>query len=312
MVVGEILCDLFPQDPPVTLVDTPCLVPHLGGAPTNVAVQLARLGEAPVLLSVVGQDPMGVRVLRDLTNEGVDLRFVRKSSTRKTGLTFIQVDTDGERQFFPWRNNAADEEFCVDDLPIDCLRDICLLHHGTVGLRGRKSRLATQRAVQIAREAGATISVDVNLRFGVFDDPEELKSLATHAVAHAHVVKATDEEARFLFGDQHAESLIERILSAGPKLVLLTHGAEGATIATHQSMVCVTSPQVKVVDATGAGDAFTGVFLSCLIQNQVSPQSLAQLSVTQMQDWGQKACAGGALAVTEVGATKGMQRTRGA
>jgi fructokinase len=311
MVVGEILCDLFPHDPPATLIDTPYLVPHLGGAPTNVAVQLARLGETPLLLSVVGQDPMGMRVLQHLAREGVDLRFVRRSPTRKTGLTFIQVDSDGERQFFPWRKSAADEEFCEDDLSPDAFQDIHLLHHGTVGLRGPKSRVATQRAVQMARASGALISLDVNLRFGVFEDPAELKTLAIHALAQAHVLKATSEEAQFLFGEGDNQELLERILSAGPKLVMLTHGAAGATIATRQAVVQVDSPQVNVVDATGAGDAFTGVFLTCLIQNQVSPHTVAQISVGQMKEWGRTACSGGAYAVTKVGATSGMTRSIG-
>ena len=320
VVLGEVLCDLFVPEPGVALSAAPVLVPMLGGAPANVAVQMARLGCPVELVSAIGTDPLGERALLELEREGVGVRHVQRRRERRTGLTLVQVDRDGERHFFPWRERSADLSLSPDELPARLLEETPLLHRGTVSLRSEPAKGATRAAVARARAAGAIISLDVNLRYRMFPSAERLCSLARSAVRDAHVVKATREEAEALFEGQGGDAregtsmrtdpdtLIDRLHKAGADLVLLTFDADGARLSSRRARVSVPTPRVQVVDATGAGDAFMGAALAELLARGLGADELARLSEGVLEDIGRRACAAGAAAVTRLGATAGMLR----
>ena len=307
--LGEVLCDLFAGAPGDNLASCQHLVPQIGGAPANVAVQLGRLGAQVQLLTAVGQDPLSERLVTALREEGVGTQHVRRKIDRRVGLTFIQVDADAERHFYPWREAAADLAYGVDDLPMPALRSAALLHRGTVSLRSSTSRLATQKAVRQARASGALVSVDVNLRTRMFPKLDRLYALARGAVRQADIVKATLEEAQALFGTKPEEILAREILRRGPALVMITSGAAGALMMTRQAEAKVASPQVEPVDATGAGDAFMGAALHGLLGAGVSPQTLGSLTRGDLEELGRMACFAGAQATTQLGATAGMVRS---
>lgn len=309
VVLGEVLCDLFGPEPGVPLAEAAALVPRPGGAPANVAVQLARLGCAVELLSAVGDDPLGARVLTELEREGVGVRYVQRRADRRTGLTLVEVDAAGERSFCPWRERSADQSFSERDLPPSLLDETPLLHRGTVTLRSEPARTATRAAVERARLAGAIISLDVNLRFRMFPSAEKLCALARGAVRGAHVVKATRQEAEALYGARPTDALVDRLHASGARLVLLTFDVDGALLSSHRARVQVPAPAVPVVDATGAGDAFMGALLAELLRRDLGPEDLSTLDDAALEDLGGKACWAGAQAVTALGATTGMVRS---
>jgi fructokinase len=308
LVLGEILCDLFTSAPGVSLVDAPVLHPQLGGAPANVAVQMARLGASVGLISVLGMDPMGERCAKVLVNEGVDVTRVRRISDRKTGLTLVDLDAHGERVFHPWRERSADMALSVGDVDDRVIQRAPILHTGTVSLRSGAGRLATRKAVRAAHAGGAIVSLDVNLRYRMFKSREALLTLARGALAHADVVKATDDEARDLLGNHGLDSLLDHMLARGPTLVCLTRGEKGAVLATQKLRVHVESPHVAVVDATGAGDAFCGSVLADLLGQRATRATLADLDEHALWGMGHRACLCGAQTVTAMGATTAMPR----
>ncbi|MFZ9886233.1 MAG: carbohydrate kinase family protein [Myxococcota bacterium] len=305
-VFGEVLCDLYAAELQAGLAGSRHLVPHLGGAPANVAVQLARLGGRVELLSAVGHDPLSERLLAALAEAGVGTRHVRRKAGHRVGLTLVEVDERAERQFHPWRDGAADQVYGVDDLPRSALATAALLHRGTVSLRSPRSRQATAAAVQDAKTAGAVLTLDVNLRPRMFPSLERLLQRARASLKTAHVVKATVEEARALVGSGEAGELARALLRRGPGLVLLTAGAEGALLATRHREVWVDAPRVKAVDATGAGDAFMGAALMVLLVAKVTPKTVGALEAHDLEALGWAACHAGAKATTKLGATTGM------
>jgi fructokinase len=305
-VLGEALVDLFVPRPGRTLVDAECFVPSVGGAPANVAVQLARLGVDVALWTAVGHDAFGERLKRALGAEGVDVGHMARVVGTKTGLTFVEVDKRGERVFTPRREQAAVDAIEPSMLPLFALTRGSILHHGTVLLRAPRSRATTRAVVRVARRQGAMVSLDVNLRPALFSSRERMLQLTTTALGHAHVVKATREEATALVGEHRDDMLIDALHARGAHLVCLTLDRKGALLSSRTARVRVSTPRVRILDATGAGDAFMGAALSALLELGVGVDDLAALDERMLHSVGARACTAGAHAVTALGATTGM------
>jgi fructokinase len=315
VVCGEVLCDLFSPRAGIPLADATRLVPRLGGAPANVAVQLSRLGVGVALVTGVGPDPFGDRVQRALIAEGVDLRAVRTIPGRRTGATLVEVDADGERRFFGFREASADLALAVTDVDRPdvrrLLRGVDVVHSGTVSLRTDNARDATRFLQQTGRAHGAMISVDVNLRPGMYPDRALMLERADGAVAAADILKATREEAALVLGRRASSRLsllAEGLLARGPRLVMLTDGDQPMLVGTRRHVIERPAHPVRVVDATGAGDAFCGAALAALLDAGVSAAQLGDVdeaTLIRVIEAGRRA---GAAAVTRMGATTAMIR----
>ncbi|MDP2343731.1 MAG: carbohydrate kinase [Deltaproteobacteria bacterium] len=311
VVFGEVLCDLFAPTSGL-IAAAPHLVPRLGGAPANVAVQLARLGVPTSLITATGADPFGVRLHDELKREGVDTSALATRPLRRTGVTLVEVDDDGERRFYGFRENSADLSLDVADTERPAakkaMRGAAILHTGTVSLRSPSSRRATRALQKTARAGGALVSLDVNLRPGMFPSLPILLRLANAAIGAADVVKATREEAQALCGKRSSDKvLVEGLLARGPRLVLLTFGDEGCLLATRKSSVRLRPVHdTRTVDATGAGDAFVGAVLAWLFKRQTTRVQLDALRVDELKDMGLEAGIAGAAVVTAMGATTAM------
>lgn len=311
LVMGELLCDLFPPAPGTPLASAASLTPHLGGAPANVAVQVARLGVRAGLIGAVGTDPLGTRLRDELAREGVDTRGVRRAAGFRTGVTLVEVASDGERTFFPLVERRADLALSPDDVRSSQVRSFAAVHTGTVGLRAAGPRAAHRALMTAAHAAGVLVSLDVNLRWGMYPSRDALLLRARAALRRAHLVKATAEEARALLALSPRtghRALAERLLARGPRLVLLTLDADGALLATRAQQVRVAAPVVDVVDATGAGDAFLGAALAWLVTHDVSAAMLDTLDARALAALGELACRAGSACCTGLGATRAMIR----
>ncbi len=334
VVVGEILCDLFAAKPTTAIANAGGLRMHLGGAPSNVAVQLARLSVPTAIVSAVGDDPFGDFVLRALTNEGVDVSTVLRDRQRRTGCTLVELNSVGDRTFYGYRAGAADLALTAAHGSAarvrSLLRRASVLHFGTVLLRSSSARALQSMLIKSARIQGKLLSLDVNLRPGMFVSASTMLSAVSGAVARAHVVKATREEAWSLasyarhaapfarvFGRRAAASSAVRatptqlaayLLAKGARLSLLTLGDAGCVLATRSHTVHVKGKRVRAVDATGAGDAFMGAALAWLVRNNVCVDTLDALSVDALHALGTFACRAGGAAVGAVGATSAMVR----
>jgi fructokinase len=316
VVFGEVLCDLFAPRPGLPLAEAAALVPHLGGAPANVAVQAARLGVPVALVTAVGPDPFGDRLRRLLVAEGVDVTALMVKPGRRTGVTLVEVDRTGERTFFGFREASADLALTPADASTPVSRRLMrfarAFHSGTVSLRNEGSRDATEALQDAARSKGALISLDVNLRPGMYPSTTLLVERASRAVERADVVKATREEAAQLCGAGRRRLGIRRLatmlLERGPGLVIITDGDAPLCIATRQRHVVLDAIPVKVVDATGAGDACCGAVLATLLAMNIGVDDLDTLDdgqLLRLADVGRRA---GAAAVRALGATTGMLR----
>ncbi|MCP4503166.1 MAG: carbohydrate kinase [Deltaproteobacteria bacterium] len=305
VILGEVLVDLLSDDVGVRLEDASTLRPAIGGAPANVAVQLARLAPSQKLQlwSAVGDDPLGRWARKNLDKEGVDASFVQVLPDRKTGLTFIDVDDHGERFFSPYRENAADLAMDVHSLDKAALRECSWLHTGTVSMRTPSSHEATACARSWVREADGVVSVDVNLRPKMYPSLDALFEKAFEAMRNAHVVKISREEGEQLFKTRAAKEVAKHILGLGALVVAVTLDEEGALIASEKVQARCSAEKVKVVDATGAGDAFMGGLIRFLPHDK---DALVSLDDEELGAIAKKCSCLGTAVVQRVGACTGM------
>ena len=259
LVVGDLMVDVvaWASAPLAHASDTPAQVTtHPGGGGANVAARLAEDGVPAVLVARAGDDPAGRAALDELRRAGVRTR-VATDPIRPTGTCVVIVEPDGERTMLPDR--GANAALAPADLPMEEFTAATHLHLSGYTLLDPGSRSAGLVALEHARTAGLTVSVD----------PASAAPLRAvggdafrHWVAGADLLLPNAEEAAVLTGARDAEAAAWALARDGTEVVI-TLGAAGALWSDGERVERVrAAPAPAPVDSTGAGDAFTAGWLA--------------------------------------------------
>lgn len=262
---GEALIDFFPEAPGPPLADIERFVRHLGGAPANVSVGLARLGTRVGLMTQVGADDFGVFLRRELVREGVDTTSVGVHPRARTGITFVSVGPKGERSFTSYRPPSADQLIGPEDINEADMGRARVFHYGSSTLASPRSRAATLRALELARVAGCIVSADPNLRLHVWSDSAEARAVVHDALGKTDVVKISEDEIEPLLCTRDVEAAAGAVRALGVGLCVVTLGERGCYFdGAAAGTGFVAGEPAQVVDTTGAGDGFVAGLLSTL------------------------------------------------
>lgn len=253
VVVGEALIDLVPR-PDGTLAPVP------GGGPFNTARAVGRLGQAAAFVGAVSGDSFGRDLAMALAGDGVQLHPALRTE-RPTSLAMAELDTDGRASYRFYFAGASAEALepavALAALPATA----SALHVGGLGLVLQPLADAVEAVVE--RLSGATlVMVDPNVRPSLIGDPISHAARVQRVVSQADVVKVSDEDLHRLRPGVPIEDAASALLDLGPRLVLLTLGAKGAVAFGAFGAVAVDAPRVAVVDTIGAGDIFSGAWLT--------------------------------------------------
>jgi len=303
--LGEALIDFVADVSGVSLMDAPGFRKAPGGAPANVAVGVRKLGTSSAFLGKVGDDPFGRFLARTFAEQGVDTSSMLYDASAKTGLAFVSLMADGDRDFTFYRNPSADMLLRPDELPTGLLRGCKAFHFGSITLIQEPSRSATLEAQRIAREVGALISYDPNLRLSLWPSAEAARVGMIEGLPLADFVKVAEEELEFMFGDPSIPGGIARLKDMGVGLVAVTRGPKGSVISDGTVTVDHAGFQVDTVDTTGAGDGFGAAILDHLVRTGRKPP-LAGFTDEELSGLARLANAVGALTTTVKGAIPGL------
>ena len=146
-------------------------------------------------------------------------------------------------------------------------------------------RYAHLAAITAAREAGAILSFDPNLRFPLWPDREQLRQTVWQFLPLSHILKLSDEELPFLTGTEDIEAALPALFTGDVQLVLYTCGSKGARAYTRTASARARCPKVAAVDTTGAGDGFIGSFLWQLQRDGVTAAELPKLSRKRLTEY---------------------------
>jgi fructokinase len=260
---GELLIDFVALETGVSVGEASGFEKKPGGAPANVAVAVAKLGQSSAFLGQVGDDPFGHYLGGVLRAEGVNTAGLRFSTEARTALAFVSLRADGERSFVFYRQPSADMLMRPQDVALDLIDGQTMFHFGSITLISEPSRSATLAAVNYARERGLTISYDPNLRLSLWRDAETAREGLLSGLDYANIVKVSDEELEFLTGEDDPAPLWRD----GMRMIVVTHGSGGATLYTRDNTPFYEAGfRVNAVDTTGAGDGFVAGLLVGLVE----------------------------------------------
>lgn len=264
IVVGEALWDVFPARAFESLRTRRREVRHPGGAPANVARVLARLGVASAFVGALGIDALGDGLVDALADDGVDVTHVARVRAR-TGVTFVDLRSDGTCAFLPYRSPSADQ--LLEPAHVPPLR-CSWLHLGSSSFARAPAREAALRAVEIAREQGARVSLDLNVYPHLWSEP------VLDRLPAADLLKASDDDLRALglpLGTEGARALHAH---RPDRITIVTHGADGLIALDGAREIVLRGRRRRVVDPTGAGDAFTAGVLASLVHGATLDRAL--------------------------------------
>lgn len=272
LVLGDANVDMVIQLRDRTMEATsPSSAPQLygGGSAANVTVALARLGVDVSMLGKVGDDGFGRWVLDDLAREGVKIDGLGTASEAFTTVVMALIEPDGERQIVIWPQEGAAHNHLFPG-EIDPLRykSATWLHTSGICLREYPVQDAVLHAMDVARRAKITVSLDLNLRMETWGLDDNARVIFARAIELSDVVFGNAyEEIIPLAREQTAEGA-SRILCDGQRTVIARLGDQGALVTTPEGNFRVPAFSVNVVDTLGAGDAFNGGFIAARLAEQ--------------------------------------------
>ena len=283
--IGEALIDMIPSKSGCAFADVPAFAPRVGGAPANVCGAFTKLGGASALLTQLGDDPFGHKIADELAACGIDTSHIAFTDKANTALAFVSLAADGNRTFSFYRKPSADLLYSPEQVDPALFTTAFALHFCSVSLVESPMREAHKAAIAAARQAGALVSFDPNLRFPLWPDREALYRTVWELLPQADILKVSDEELEVLTGTADIEKAMPKLFTGHVQLVVYTCGSSGAHAYTRTAHGFAPCRKVRAVDTTGAGDGFIGSFLWQLARDGVTLEKLAKLSKTKLNEY---------------------------
>ena len=239
-----------------------------GGAPCNVLAMLNRLGHPTAFIGKVGKDIFGLKLKAVLEEVGIDTAGLIVDEDARTTLAFVQTFADGDRDFSFYRNPGADMLLTADEVDEELVRSGKVFHFGTLSMTHEGVREATKKAVRLAKESGAVISFDPNLRPPLWKSLDDAKEQAAWGFSQCDVLKISDNEIQWFTGEEDFDRGIGKLRKEYDiPLILLSMGKEGSR-AYYKDLRVEQAPflQKETIETTGAGDTFGGCCLHFVLK----------------------------------------------
>jgi fructokinase len=298
LVCGEALIDLFIGAPSLMGLSAEAVA---GGSPFNVAIGIGCLGRPSAFLSTLSEDSFGVFLANKLADAGVSPAYIQRCSNPTT-LSVVATSATGEPQYSFYAPDAADRALRPEAIPAQLPSEVNAIAAGSYALGVEP--IASAIETLLRREAGLrVISLDPNVRPRVVGDLKAYRERFERLLAHATIIKASDEDMHLLYPGEDLVAVARGWLKLGPSLVIVTRGADGPLAVFGSSVIERPAPRVEVVDTVGAGDTFHAGLLSWLdAHDQLTPQSIHSLNDAQVTQALGFAAAAAAIVCTRRGA----------
>ena len=277
--IGEMVIDFIPGCEPASYIR------KAGGAPANVAIAVSKNGLKAGMCCKVGDDDFGHFLVDTLKEYDVEVLCPQLCGEAITTMAFVTLAADGERRFTFARKPGADMFLSPDDVTDEEIGDSVIIHAGSCSLSAQPVKDATCKALRLGHEKGKLVSFDVNYRNLMWKDDQDACTKAVEEILpFVDILKISEEELGMFGTEADLPALMEK---NGITLLIETLGSAGAKAFFAGESFTVQGRKAKAVDATGAGDAFWGGFLSSLrMQGVEKAEDLTKDKLRGAMDYG--------------------------
>lgn len=260
---GEALIDFVSMDIGKTLKATDGFIKKAGGAPANVAAAISKLGAEAYFCGTVGDDAFGGFLEDTLNNNNINTELLFKIKNNTT-FAFVSLMENGERDF----EFARDADECLTfDMISDRLEEFDLYHFGSAtAFMGGNLKGTYFKLKEYAKSNNKIISFDANYRESLFgNNKEEFIKCCKEFIVDSNIVKLSEEEAKLISGIEDIKEASQYIVNLGCENLMVTLGKEGTLLSNREKQILIKTKEVKMKDATGAGDAFIGAVIAQIL-----------------------------------------------
>ncbi len=278
--MGRSCIDLYSNDIGTPFEEIKTFAAYVGGSPTNMSVGVQRLGLQSVLLTAVGEDPVGDFVLNFLQKEGVNVQYTPRKPGHRTSCVLLGIEPPDKFPLVYYRENCADNELSIDDVLAAPIADSTVLQFAGTNFSRDPSGSATRFAAELARQKGTKVVLDIDFRPDQWQDVRYFGTAIRAVLPSVNIVIGTEDEINAVMttdpgevnlthsqvsdarvsGDtaEHIQSLLE----CGVDLVVEKLGKKGCRLhPVNGTQVDVPGYPVEIQNILGAGDAFGAGFL---------------------------------------------------
>ncbi len=278
--LGELLIDF--TDNGVSAQGNTIFEANPGGAPCNVLAMLQKLDHKTAFIGKVGNDIFGSKLKGVLKEVGIDISNLITDKDVRTTLAFVQTFEDGDRDFSFYRNPGADMMLSECEVDENLIRNSKIFHFGTLSMTHEGVRKATKKAISTAKDSGAIVSFDPNLRPPLWESLEDAKEQVAYGLTQCDILKISDNEIQWFTGEKDYEAGIKKLREEyNIPLIVLSMGKDGSR-AYYKDLRVEKSAfvQEKTIETTGAGDTFGGCCLHYILQyglNNLDEDKLSEM-----------------------------------
>ena len=300
--IGELLIDFTENGK--SAQGNPVLEANPGGAPCNVLAMLTKLGKKTGFIGKSGNDMFGDQLEQAVREVGIDTAGLKRDPEVNTTLAFVHTKEDGDREFSFYRNPGADMMITENDLEYSMIEGCRIFHYGTLSMTHEICREATRRAIDAAKDAGAVLSFDPNLREPLWKSLDEAREQILYGMGQCDVLKISDNEIVWLTGEEDFDAGAAWIRKRFPNitLILVSVGKEGSRAYMGSMRAEVPAfVQEKTIETTGAGDTFCACILNYILEH-----GLKELTEEQLKEMLTFANGAASIVTTRKGALRVM------
>lgn len=287
--VGEVLIDFIGHQAGVLINNTKDYHRYLGGSPANVAMNSSRLGLNSVLVSSIGNDGFGAYILERLNHVGVNTQFIEQIEKKPTSIIFVSR-SDGTPDFIPFR--SADNFINEEQLPIEILTATSIFHTTCFALSKEPAQTTILNKAKEAYKLGCKLSIDINYSGKLWDSRENAIDVIKAYCEFNPLIKISEDDMFRLFNKHLSHcDIFDFFHNLNVEIVCLTLGSNGVKLSQKDKGI-IEKPAIeieKVVDTTGAGDAFWSGFLYANIHEKSIDECLdvaLKLAALKLQNVG--------------------------
>ena len=267
--LGELLIDFTENG--ISSQGNPIFEANPGGAPCNVLAMLARLGKTTAFIGKVGNDRFGKVLSETIKDCGICADGLVFDDTVHTTLAFVHKKTDGDRDFSFYREPGADMMLRKCEIDEEIIKSAKIFHFGTLSSTHEGVREATRYGVDIAKESGALISFDPNLRPPLWDSLDNAKKEIEYGLSKCDILKISDNEIEFMTGSTDYDKAVRELMGKYDiKLAFATLGKKGSRAYFGDMQAEFGGFDVDTIETTGAGDTFCGSALNFILEHDIN------------------------------------------